>query len=148
MSALTLCPGYQPHEHQLRVHRSRRRFVAIAAGVRGGKSKCGAAEFAARVMRDMRAKPKRTVAGPGKNRRAALHYWVVAPIAGLLKEPRRYLFESFPAGLIERYYEQDAALWLKGDILIEFKTADNPLHLVSVGLDGIWIDEKALGLTK
>jgi hypothetical protein len=34
-------------------------------------------------------------------------------------------------------------IWLRGGILIEFRSADNPLHLVGEGLDGVWMDEAA-----
>ena len=139
----TICAGYQPHPAQLRVHQSRARFLSVASGVRGGKSKCGAAEFTARIARDLAAGKGNVVAGIGRARRPRLHYWVVAPISSLLKEPTRYLFEAIPPEWIERYYGDDGTLWLKGDILIEFKTAENPLHLVSVGLHGVWVDEAA-----
>lgn len=138
---LELNPGYDPHRFQVRAHRLGHRFVAATAGVRGGKTRWGAAEFVRRIARDMRDKAGRRVVGTGRRRRARLHYWVVSPTSDLLKEPIRYLFESIPSAWIERFYHDDNSLWLKGDILIEFKSADRPETLVSVGLDGIWIDE-------
>lgn len=140
---VSLHPGYVPHAHQLRGHNSNARFLCFAAGVRGGKSKGAGVEFVRRVYRDVQAGKGVRVTGRGRRRRPRLHYWVVAPIGDLLKEPIRYVFDALPPELIDVYYESDKSLWLKGDVLIEFKSAENPLHLVSVGLDGLWIDEAA-----
>lgn len=140
---LDLNPGYIPHLHQRRFHRSHARFLCAAAGVRGGKTKSGAAEFVRRIARDLQAGKGNKVVGIGRKRRPRLHYWIVAPVSDLLKEPTRYLFESLPPDWIELYLAHANELWLKGDILIEFKTADRPLNLVSVGLNGMWIDEAA-----
>ena len=53
-----LCPAYEPHPHQLRLHSSRARFLSATAGVRGGKTKGAAAEFAFRIARDFKAGKK------------------------------------------------------------------------------------------
>ena len=113
------------------------------AGVRGGKTKGAAAEFCRRIYRDFAAGRRNAVSGFGRRRRPAQHYWVVAPTAQLLREPLRYLYETLPVELIEGHYPSDGQLWLVGDILIEMRSADNPLHLVSTGLHGMWIDEAA-----
>jgi phage terminase large subunit len=123
--------------------RSVARFLCAAAGVRGGKTKAAAQKFARKIYEDLAKGLGGDVSGTGRRRRARLHYWVVAPVAGLLKEPLRYLFETIPRELIESFYESDNTLWLKPDILVEFKTADNPLNLVSVGLNGLWVTEAA-----
>lgn len=136
-------PDYHPHRHQIRLHNNGARFLCAAAGVRGGKTKAGAAEFTRRITRDVKAGRGNRVFGSGRKRRPRLHYWVVSPTGDLIKEPIRYLFESIPPQWIERYYADDNSLWLVGDILIEFKGADRPQNLVSVGLNGLWIDEAA-----
>jgi len=118
----------------------------MAAGTRGGKSISAGAEFSRRIFIDEANGKGRKAAGAGKDRRARLHYWVVSPTVALLKEPKRYLMEMLSSDLFERPkapINSEGQLWLKGDILIEFKSADNPLGLVSVGLDGLWIDEAA-----
>ena len=128
------------------MHASGARFCAMAAGTRGGKSISAGAEFSRRIFIDEANGNGRKAAGAGKDRRARLHYWVVSPTVALLKEPKRYLMEMLSSDLFERPkapINSEGQLWLKGDILIEFKSADNPLGLVSVGLDGLWIDEAA-----
>jgi phage terminase large subunit len=74
-------------------------------------------------------------------RRPRLHYWVVAPEHQLLAEPKRYLLQFLPKQLLEHTDSGNGRWWLKGDILIEFKSAHDPKMLVSVGLDGLWLDE-------
>src|SRR5438034_4953653 len=138
-----LYPGYEPHYEQYLFHASGKRFLCAAAGARGGKTKCAAAEFVRRIGADSNAGKGNKVTGIGRRRRPRLHYWVVAPTAALLREPLRYLFEVLPREAIEHYYGSENALWINGDILIELKSADNPLHLVAAGLHGLWIDEAA-----
>ncbi|HJU21232.1 MAG TPA: terminase family protein [Casimicrobiaceae bacterium] len=134
---------YLAHDGQARFHASGKRFLCAAAGARGGKTKAAAVEFIRRVANDVLSGKGNKVAGIGRKRRPRLHYWVVAPTEALLSEPLRYLFEGLPPSLIQGYFATDNSLWLVGDVLIEFKSADNPLHLVSTGLHGIWIDEAA-----
>lgn len=134
---------YAPHKMQLQLHRGGKRYLVATAGVRGGKTKSCAYEFVHRIYLDLKAGKAYKVSGVGKRRRPALHYWLCAPTAALLREPLRYLFETIPQPLIERYYEAEKQLWLKGDILIELKSTENPMMLVSAGLNGLWIDEAA-----
>lgn len=135
---------YDPHRFQKRAHASGKRFLLLAAGVRGGKTYSGVVEFARRIGLDLAKGKARPVSGyGGKRRRASLHYWITAPTRDLLKESWRYVFETIPHEMIEQRYEAEQMLWLKGNVLIEAKSADNPLHLVSAGLDGLFIDEAA-----
>ena len=158
MASINLPPSsYQPHGWtdpttgallsepigQVKAHRSGARFLALVAGTRGGKTKAAAVEFAVRVWRDLKAGKGRVPAGRGKDRRPRLHYWIVSPTAALLSEPKRYLYETIPAGWIEHPFDTQGRMWLRGDILIEAKTAEKPQNLVSVGLNGMWIDEAA-----
>lgn len=140
---VVLHPGYKPHAYQRAAHASGARFLGLVAGVRGGKTKGAAVEFCRRIYKDFAAGRRNAVSGFGRRRRPAQHYWVVAPTAQLLREPLRYLYETLPVDLIEGHYPSDGQLWLVGDILIELRSADNPLHLVSTGLHGLWIDEAA-----
>lgn len=128
--------------------KSKARFIVMVAGTRGGKSRTAAKKFFARILRDHKnpSVKCRVASGVGKDRRPRLHYWVVAPTSDLLKEPKRYLFETIPPEAYldpRRPINHENQMWLKGDILIEFRSADNPFRLVSVGLNGMWIDEAA-----
>lgn len=141
MSASAL-RNFTPHSAQLKVLNSTRRWVVVLAGVRGGKTYSCAAAFLTRIFRDM-ANGKANTAVPAtgdRYRRPRLHYWVAAPTYDLLKEPRRYITQLLPEEWIEAFYE-GRELWLKGGILIEFKSTDNAKALVSAGLNGMWCDE-------
>ncbi len=140
---MKLHPGYKAHPAQRRFHKSGKRFLCAVACARGGKTYCAAVEFVRRMARDFNEHKGNKVSGFGRNRRPRLHYWVIAPTEALLREPQRYLYEAIPSDRIDRAYASDNTLWLKNDILIEFKSADNPLRLVASGLHGLWIDEAA-----
>ncbi len=136
--------GYTPHHDQYRLHASGKRFLCAAAGTRGGKTMGAAVEFVRRIGADFNAGKGNKVTGTGPARRPRLHYWVVAPTEKLLDEPLRFLHAVLPAEAIAKpYCVSDGTLSLVGDILIEFKSADNPRVLVAAGLHGLWIDEAA-----
>lgn len=130
------------------MHQSGARFLCMVAGTRGGKTMAGLAEFARRVMVDAATGKGRPVVGRGKDRRAALHYWIVSPTYPLSKESRRYAMEMFPPELMEnpdRPINSENQMWLRvaGGTLIEWRSADRPFSLVSVGLNGMLLDEAA-----
>jgi hypothetical protein len=134
--------NFTPHPSQLKVLNSSRRWVVVLAGVRGGKTYSCAAAFLLRIFADMaRGRFNDKVPATGdRYRRPRYHVWVCAPTYDLLKEPRRYITQLLPEALIEAFYE-GRELWLKGGILIEFKSTDNAKALVSAGLNGMWCDE-------
>lgn len=135
--------NFTPHEGQLRVLRSRRRWVVCLAGVRGGKTYTSAAAFVNRILEDFSQGRGVNTSVPvtgNRYRRPRYHAWVCAPTYDLLKEPRRYIQQLLPEALVEGFYE-GRELWLKGGILIEFKSTDNAKALVSAGLNAMWCDE-------
>jgi hypothetical protein len=134
--------NFTPHPSQLKVLNSSRRWVVVLAGVRGGKTYSCAAAFLLRIFADMaRGRFNDKVPATGdRYRRPRYHAWICAPTYDLLKEPRRYITQLLPEALIENFYE-GRELWLKGGILIEFKSTDNAKALVSAGLNGMWCDE-------
>lgn len=139
-AGVAACPPQGP------AYKSKARFVCLVAGTRGGKTRTAARKFFARILRDHIEGRGQPSVGQGKDRRPHLHYWVVAPTTDLLKEPKRYLSETIPQAFLEtpgRPISHENQMWLKNDILIEFRSADHPLSLVSVGLNGMWLDEAA-----
>jgi len=146
---MKLFDDYWPHPHQYRVHTCGKRFVYVMAGRRGGKTKCGAREFLRRIFKKYRKiahlpyKAKYEIAGGAPRIKPRLHYWAVAPDYSLSKVQQRELFDVLPPEQIAKWKASDKELWLKGDILIEFKSAQNPDSLVAVGLNGMWVDEVA-----
>lgn len=141
---------YWPHHFQHFVHTCGKRFVNILAGRRGGKTACGAREFVRRVVKQYKQiqhlpyHPSPHRAGTLKVK-PRLHYWAIAPDYSLSLVQQREASEALPDSmkLPDGWRETTKQLWLKGNVLIEFKSAQNPDKLVAVGLDGIWIDEVA-----
>jgi hypothetical protein len=138
---IVIAQGYVPHSHQVRFHNSGKRFVVAAAGVRGGKTYSAVVEFLRRIYLDYAEGRRRESQGTGKRRRPAQHYWAVSPTAALGREVQRYIHQVVPRELIELDLPSEAALWLKPNILIEFKSADAPQNLVASGLMGVLVDE-------
>jgi hypothetical protein len=126
------------------------RFCLALAGTRGAKTYTGAKRFWRLVWYHDWPRHANDPYEPGAarkgtalwwDRRPRLHYWVVAPEHNLLDEPKRYLLQFLPPELIEHTDNTKGRWWLRGDILIEFKSAHDPKMLVAVGLNGLWMDE-------
>lgn len=66
-------------------------------------------------------------------------FWVVAPTTPLNVHVHRYIQALCPKELIDRVY--DDAIWLKPDLLIEFKSAERPDLLVGASVSGLLLDE-------
>lgn len=131
--------------------RSQARFICATAGRRGGKTATAARKFLSRIMEDY-AKAKASgrkyepgAARPGtpqwRDRRAYLHYWCVAETNDLLDEVKRALLEAIPSELLDSVDNVQQRWWLRGSLLIEFKSGKDPRRLVGSGLNGIWIEE-------
>lgn len=158
--AARLFDGYEPHAKQLELHRCAASRVVIVAGRRSGKTYAVAREFLRRVFLDLAAAQARgdkwtaptyrTRSGPrlriGSQTKPLLHYWIVAPTYDLTDMAAREVFSVLGGELgplVLKYNANSRALWLKGGILIEFKSAEDPKTLVSVGLNGLWLEEAA-----
>jgi len=136
---VVIAPGYRPHQKQLEFHNSRARFRVCAAGVRAGKSYSATVEFLRSIYRDLAAGKGKRPAGTGRRRQPRLLYWAVAPTTALNVHVHRYIQSECPPELIERVY--DDAIWLKPEILVEFKTAERPDLLVGASVSGLLVDE-------
>lgn len=143
---------YKPHAGQRRLHALHdKRFVAVVAGRRGGKTTGMAAEFWRRVFRDYaRFKASGgTWAEPshyGGDVKGAVQYWIVAPTYRHTLLMWQALFELLggtDSPLIVNYNRSENRLWLVGGIKIEARSADTPTHLVGDSLNGVWVDESA-----
>lgn len=144
--------GHALHAAQRLVIESIARFVCAVAGARGGKTYVGARAFCKRVYQDLRRAHEQ-----GRRYRPPRHgtpepllrYWVVAPtfdLCVIAQQELSQLFESY--GWKPRWTGKQGRIftrcWLGNrGVLIEFKSADRPHALVSVPLDGLWIDEAA-----
>jgi len=126
--------GYEPHEGQRLVHRSRAKRRVLVAGTRTGKSLCAAMEAIAAAM-----EPKKRSMG-----------WVVAPTLDLADRVHREIVilaaEHLKHRIVElKQHEKKLVLRNLGGGLSEIraKTADNPVSLLGEGLDWVIIDEAA-----
>ena len=128
------------------------RFCLADAGRRGAKTYTGAKKFWKKVWGEDWPTWKNRPYHPGAvrrgspmwwSRRPRLHYWVCADTYELLDEPKRYLLQFLPEELIDHIDNGRGKWWLKGDILIEFKTVHDPKKKVGSGLNGMWIEEAA-----
>lgn len=148
--------GYKPHPKQRALHQCGARFVVVCAGRRSGKTFSLTREFMHRVLSALARRAAEVKAGKAKrwkrprrlgaHVKPTFHYWVVAPTYDLCAASKREIFEVLggeDGPLVLKWNASDNELWLRGGALIEFKSAQYPERLVSVGLDGMLIDEAA-----
>lgn len=69
--------------------------------------------------------------------------WIIAPTYKLAGQLMREIFNSFPKDLVENFQRDNYSIETVNGGLIEFRSADDPDALVSVGLDIVWITEAA-----
>jgi hypothetical protein len=151
-----LFDDYSPHPKAWRAFKDDAKNLLMLAGRRGAKTHTGAKRFLRLIYeKDLPAAMVRAVQTPYRpgaarrgtamwwKRRPRLHYWIVAETYDLLKEPMRYLLQFLPPHLLEHADAGENAIWLKPDILVEFKTVHDPKRAVGSGLAGIWVEEAA-----
>lgn len=126
--------GYEPHEGQRLVHRSKAKRRVLVAGTRTGKSLCAAMEAIAAAM-----EPKDRSMG-----------WCVGPTLELADKVYREIVivaaEHLKHRLVElKQHEKKLVLRNLGGGISEIraKTADNPVSLLGEGLDWLIVDEAA-----
>lgn len=145
---LTVNPfaDWTPHDKQVEVMESTARNTVMNCGRRGGKTNVGARKFFDNILADIE-NGKGLPYKPPKNRRkvkkpkARLEYWCVAPDYNMSEIQQEELSLVIPEDMIEDWNASGNFIWLKGYVLIRFKSADNPKKLVGRGLDGVWLDE-------
>lgn len=138
MTVQDLVIPYTPHPGQKPFHRARKtRFRVLACGARWGKDRASINEFDALCFEALRRN-----AGPVLIPR--VHGWIVAPSFPLSNQIWRELKAFTPPEVVEKANEGTRTMHLRGGIVIEIKSADNPESLVSVGLDVLLITEAAL----
>ena len=127
---------YTPYEWQKRFHKSPARFKVISAAARAGKDRACTMEFCDKFIemlnedRDYTFVPK-------------VHAWVIAPTFRLGGQNLREIFNTFPRDLVVNFDKENLVIETINGGLIEFRSADDPDALVSVGLDIVWITEAA-----
>ena len=127
---------YNQYEWQKKVHASKARFKVVSGGARIGKDRCYTMEFTSKFIemlnetRDYTYVPK-------------VHGWIIAPTYKLAGQLQREIMNTFPRELVINYDKDNYSIETINGGLIEFRSADDPDSLVSVGLDIVWITEAA-----
>lgn len=128
--------NYNPYPWQQRFHASKARCKVISGAARAGKDRATTMEFTEKFVemlnedRDYSLVPK-------------VHAWVIAPTYKIGATLIRELMKYFPRQLVVNYDKEMLAIETINNGLIEFRSADDPDSLVSVGLDIVWISEAA-----
>lgn len=127
---------YTPYPWQQSFHNSKARFKVVSGAARTGKDRSCTMEFTNKFVsmlnedRDYRFVPK-------------VHGWIIAPTYRLAGQLIREIMNSFPSSLVLNYDKENFTIETVNGGLIEFRSADDPDSLVSVGLDIVWITEAA-----
>ena len=127
---------YQPYPWQQKFHNSQKRFKVISGAARTGKDRSCTMEFTNKFIqmlnedRDYTYVPK-------------VHGWIIAPTYRLAGQLLREIMNTFPRELVVNYDKESYSIDTINGGLIEFRSADDPDSLVSVGLDIVWITEAA-----
>ena len=138
--------GWTPHDKQIEVMECDVRNLVLNCGRRGGKTNVGARKFFDCILHDIETgkglpyKPPKNLKKM-KKPKPRLEYWCVSPTYGMSEIQQEELSEVIPEEMIENWDLSKNRVWLKGYVLIQFKSADNPKTLVGKGLDGVWLDE-------
>ena len=127
---------YDPYPWQKKFHASKARNKVISGAARTGKDRSCTMEFSDKFIemlneeRDYTYVPK-------------VHGWIVAPTYRLAGQLLREIMNTFPRDLVVNFDKENFAIETINGGLIEFRSADDPDSLVSVGLDIVWITEAA-----
>lgn len=119
------------------------RFVMAGASVRSGKTYAAARKFLARVRKEAKADPH-----------TLKTYWVIGPTSDEAIACKIELVDLIPMYQVDRKRQKNdnkwrdlkhgrGKVWLKGNVLIEFKSADRPEGLVARKISGVWWTEIA-----
>lgn len=148
MTSLTLDPftDWTPHAKQIEVMECDARNVVMNCGRRGGKTNVGARKFFDNILADIETgtglpyKPPLNLKKV-KKPKPRLEYWCVAPDYNMSEIQQEELSQVIPEEMIDNWNASGNFVWLKGFVLIRFKSAENPKKLVGRGLNGVWLDE-------
>lgn len=127
---------YDPYPWQERFHASKARYKVVSGGARIGKDRACTMEFTDKFVNMLNEERDHTFV-------PKVHGWIIAPTYKLAGQLIREMMNSFPRELVVNYDRENYAIETVNGGLIEFRSADDPDSLVSVGLDIVWITEAA-----
>ena len=127
---------YEPYPWQEKFHESKARYKVVSGGARIGKDRSCTMEYIDKFVYMLNEERDHTFV-------PKVHGWIIAPTYKLAGQLIREMMNSFPRELVVNYDKENYAIETVNGGLIEFRSADDPDSLVSVGLDIVWITEAA-----
>lgn len=127
---------YNPYPWQKKFHASKARFKVVSGAARSGKDYSFDKEFDMKFV-DMLNEDR------GYSLIPRVHGWIIGPTYKLLSQIERNFMHNFPRELVVSYDKENHVIETINGGLIEFRSADDPDSLVSVGLDICYITEAA-----
>lgn len=127
---------YNPYPWQKKFHASKARFKVVSGAARSGKDYSFDKEFTMKFV-DMLNEERSYSLIP------RVHGWIVGPTYKILAQIERNFMSNFPRELVINYDKDNHTIDTVNGGLIEFRSADDPDSLVSVGLDIMYITEAA-----
>lgn len=127
---------YDPYPWQKKFHNSKARFKVVSGAARSGKDRSCTMEFTSKFIEMLNEDRDHTFV-------PKVHGWIIAPTYKLAGQLLREIMNTFPRDLVVSYDKENYAIETINGGLIEFRSADDPDSLVSVGLDIVWITEAA-----
>lgn len=127
---------YDPYPWQKKFHNSKARFKVVSGAARSGKDRSCTMEFTSKFIEMLNEERDHTFV-------PKVHGWIIAPTYKLAGQLLREIMNTFPRDLVVSYDKENYAIETINGGLIEFRSADDPDSLVSVGLDIVWITEAA-----
>lgn len=127
---------YNPYPWQQKFHASKARFKVVSGAARSGKDYSFDKEFDMKFV-DMLNEDR------GYSLIPRVHGWIIGPTYKLLSQIERNFMHNFPRELVVNYDKENHVIETINGGLIEFRSADDPDSLVSVGLDICYITEAA-----
>ena len=127
---------YNPYPWQKEFHASKARNKVVSGAARSGKDYSFDKEFTTKFV-DMLNEDRDYSLIP------RVHGWVVGPTYKILAQIERNFMSNFPRELVVNYDKDTHTIDTINGGLIEFRSADDPDSLVSVGLDICYMTEAA-----
>ena len=127
---------YNPYPWQNEFHASKAKNKVVSGAARSGKDYSFDKEFTDKFV-DMLNEDRDYSLIP------RVHGWIVGPTYKLLSQIERNFMSNFPRSLVVNYDKESHVIETINGGLIEFRSADDPDSLVSVGLDIVYITEAA-----
>ena len=127
---------YNPYPWQKEFHASKARFKVVSGAARSGKDYSFDKEFDMKFVEMLNEdRPYSLI--------PRVHGWIIGPTYKLLSQIERNFMHNFPRELVVSYDKENHVIETVNGGIIEFRSADDPDSLVSVGLDICYITEAA-----